>query len=139
MIRVRVIDHVVLRSRNVERLVAFYSSVLGCEVERTLPAAVGLIQLRAGDSLIDIVDVDSELGRAGGGPPAPSGKNLDHVCLRIEPLSQEDLRRWLAQHGVEPGEYSNRYGAQGFGPSLYIEDPDGNVVELRNDLVASDP
>lgn len=136
MIRIQLIDHVVLRTENVQRLVDFYSSVLGCEVERTLPAEVGLTQLRAGDSLIDIVDVESELGRAGGGPPQSSGKNLDHLCLRLEAISEEDLRSELKKRGVEAGKFSRRYGAQGFGPSIYIEDPDGNVVELRSEITS---
>ena len=136
MIRIQLIDHVVLRTENVQRLVEFYSSVLGCEVERTLPTDVGLTQLRAGDSLIDIVDVQSELGRAGGGPPQPSGRNLDHFCLRLEAISEEDLRSELKKRGVDAGEFSRRYGAQGFGPSIYIEDPDGNVIELRSEITA---
>lgn len=134
MIKVQLIDHVVLRTRNVDRLVEFYCSVLGCEVERTLEKTVGLTQLRAGDSLIDVLDVDSELGRAGGGPPTNSGNNLDHFCLRLERISQEALKEHLRSRGVEAGEFSRRYGAQGFGPSIYIEDPDGNTIELRSEL-----
>lgn len=132
MIRVRMIDHVVLRTRRVEAMVRFYSRVLGCAVERTLPPATGLTQLRAGDSLIDIVDVDSELGRAGGGAPSSSGNNMDHFCLRIEPVEEARLREWLQSQGVACGEFEIRYGAEGFGPSLYLRDPDGNTVELRS-------
>lgn len=131
MIRIRNIDHVVLRTTGVDRLVAFYCDVLGCQVERTLPPDVGLVQLRAGDALIDIVAADSELGRAGGGPPDPQGPNLDHVCLYLEPIEERNLIDWLAQNGIEAGPFERRYGATGFGPSIYIRDPDGNTVELK--------
>lgn len=131
MIQVLAIDHVVLRTTDVDRLVGFYSDILGCRVERTLPADTGLIQLRAGDALIDIVDVNSELGRRGGRAPGEEGHNLDHFCLRIGPVDEDELIAWLKARGIEAGPMETRYGADGFGPSLYLEDPDGNVVELR--------
>jgi len=125
------IDHIVLRTQNVESMVRFYSKVLACGVERTMPPETGLIQLRAGQSLIDIVAVDSELGRAGGGPPSPSENNLDHFCLQIESISENDLYSWLELQGVDSGGFETRDGAEGFGPSVYINDPDGNIIELR--------
>jgi glyoxylase I family protein len=131
MIRIRNIDHIVLRTANPEAMIRFYREVLACPVERELPPETGLVQLRAGNALIDIVPVDSELGRLGGGPPGPDGNNLDHFCLDLEEIGQDQLRAWLESHGVACGEFQRRYGATGFGPSLYIEDPDGNTVELR--------
>jgi glyoxylase I family protein len=131
MIRVRKIDHLVLRSSQVPEMVRFYRDVLGCRVERELPPETGLTQLRAGDALIDIVAVESELGRAGGGPPTGSENNLDHFCLRIEDIGEDELRTWLESRGVHCGEFQRRYGAEGFGLSIYIQDPDGNTVELR--------
>ena len=62
------LDHLVLRARDVDRLVSFYCDVLGMNVERTVDA-VGLVQLRAGKSLLDIVDCSGELGRPRGAPP----------------------------------------------------------------------
>ena len=132
MIRVRLIDHVVLRTANMEPMVRLYSRVLGCEVERSLPPETGLVQLRAGQSLIDLVAVDSELGRRGGGAPAASGNNMDHFCLQIEPLEESAITGWLVECGLEAGEFELRYGAEGFGPSIYLQDPDGNTVELRS-------
>jgi glyoxylase I family protein len=134
MIRVRMIDHLVLRTAQPEAMVRFYSDVLGCRVERSLPAETGLIQLRAGKSLIDLVAVNSELGRAGGGPPSQTDNNMDHFCLQIEAVSENGLREWLQSNGIEPGRFEVRYGAEGFGPSVYISDPDGNTLELRCEL-----
>ena len=131
MIKVKMIDHIVLRTEQLDEMIHFYSQVLGCKVERTLPAHVGLTQLRAGKSLIDLVDVDSELGRAGGPPPSGTEKNVDHFCLQIEAITEEDLRTWLESHGVEVGDFQVRYGAEAFGSSVYIRDPDDNIVELR--------
>ncbi len=124
------IDHLVLRVVDTERMLHFYCEVLGCSLERH-QEAIGLIQLRAGRSLIDLVPVDGQLGRAGGAAPGSEGRNLDHFCLRIEPFDEAAIRQRLALHGVEAGPVESRYGAQGQGPSIYLTDPDGNVVELK--------
>lgn len=129
-IKVRAIDHIVLRTVQPDALVDFYRNVLGCPVEREL-RELGLIQLRAGASLIDIVPVDSELGRKGGGRPDPNARNLDHLCLQIADMDEESLTAWLARHGIVAGPFERRYGAEGFGQSVYVRDPDGNTVELK--------
>jgi len=131
MIQIRKIDHLVLRSTHIEEMIRFYRDVLGCKLERALTPDKGLVQLRAGDGLIDLVAVDSELGRAGGGPPGRTANNLDHFCLELERISEVELREWLETHGVVCGHFETRYGATGFGPSVYISDPEGNTVELR--------
>jgi len=130
-IRVQGIDHIVLRTTDLAAMLAFYRDILGCELERQLPDQVGLVQLRAGAALIDLVPLDSELGRLGGGPPTQGSHNVDHFCLRINAMTETALRQALEARGVEVGEFSERYGAQGFGRSLYIQDPQGNVVELK--------
>ena len=124
------IDHIVLRVTDLDRMLAFYCEALGCHVERR-EDKIGLIQLRAGSALIDLVPVDSELGRPGGAAPGAEGRNLDHFCLRIEPFEEGAIRDHLARHGIEAGPVKSRYGAEGIGPSIYIEDPEGNVVELK--------
>ncbi len=124
------LDHVVLRAVNVPRMVRFYCDVLGCTLERERED-LGLIQLRAGNSLIDLVAVDGEIGRKGGAAPGAEGRNLDHLCLRIEPFDPGALTTHLIQNGVVPGEIKPRYGADGTGPSLYLSDPEGNTVELK--------
>ena len=126
-IRIRDIDHVVLRTRDLARLQRFYCDVLGCTLERELPDS-GLTQLRAGRSLIDLIDVTLPRHAA---LQAGPGRNMDHFCLRIEPFDAAAIAAHLRAHGVEPGDVATRYGAEGHGPSIYVDDPDGNVVELK--------
>ena len=129
--KIRDIDHVVLRVRDVERMRRFYCDVLGCAFEKDQMAEFGLLQLRAGRSLIDLVDVAGAIGRKGGAAPGQEALNMDHLCLRVDPFDGEDIARHLKGHGVEPGEARDRYGADGYGPSIYLSDPEGNVVELK--------
>ena len=124
------IDHVVLRVVDVEGVIRFYKDVLGCAVERRKDD-LGLIQLRAGRSLIDLVDVNGELGQKGGAAPCPEARSMDYFCLRIDPFDEAKIRAHLRAHGVEAGELATRSGAEGDGPSLYIQDPEGNTVELK--------
>jgi glyoxylase I family protein len=124
------IDHLVLRVVDLDATLAFYCGVLGCSVERR-EDAIGLVQLRAGRSLVDLVPVDGKLGRAGGAAPGREGRNLDHFCFRVEPFDEAAIRGQLAAHGVAAGPTEPRVGAQGEGPSIYITDPEGNVVELK--------
>ncbi len=131
MIKIAGLDHIVLRTSRMEEMRHFYSEVLGCPVERTLSPEIGLVQLRAGTALIDLVAVDSELGRAGGGPPTTGNNNMDHFCLQINPQPEQDISAYLRSHGIEVGQFERRYGAQGFGNSLYLNDPEGNTIELR--------
>lgn len=130
MIHIREIDHLVLRVRDVEAMLHFYCDVLGCPLERWNDA-IGLIQLRAGRSMIDLVPVDGKLGREGGAPPGAEARNLDHLCLRVDPFDQAQIRSHLENFGIEAGEVQARYGAEGLGPSVYVNDPEGNVVELK--------
>lgn len=124
------LDHVVIRARDVERLRRFYCEVLGCRVERA-QAELGLTQLRAGRSLIDLVGVEGPLGRPGGAPPGAEARNMDHLCLAIEPFDATAIRAHLSSHGIAAGEPASRYGADGEGPSIYLTDPEGNMVELK--------
>lgn len=130
MIAIRNIDHLVLRVRDLERMIDFYIGALGCTLERRRPD-LGLVHLRAGASQIDLVAVDGQLGRVGGAAPGEEGRNLDHLCLRIERFDLEEIRRQLAPWGVDPGEPGRRFGADGTGPSVYVRDPEGNTVELK--------
>ena len=124
------LDHVVLRVADLERATAFYRDVLGCPVEKW-QEELGLLQLRAGSALIDLVTLDGKIGREGGTGPGAEGRNLDHFCLRLAQFDEAALRAHLAAHGIDPGETVQRYGAEGNGPSIYLKDPDGNTVELK--------
>ena len=129
-IAIREIDHVVLRVRDLARMQRFYREVLGCaEVRRQ--AELGLLQLRAGSAMLDLVPVDGKLGRMGGAPPGAEGHNVDHVCFRVEPFDAAAIRAHLAAHGVEAGPVESRFGAEGEGPSIYLRDPEGNMIELK--------
>ncbi len=127
------LDHVVLRVRDLKRMMAFYVDVLGCSRERDQPE-LGLYQVRAGRSLIDFVTIDSPLGREGGAPPGDEAHNVDHFCIVITPFDDAAVRRHLAENGYEAGPAANRYGAEGDGPSIYLDDPEGNRVELKATL-----
>lgn len=129
-IRIRDIDHLVLRVEDLDGMLRFYCDVLGCTVERRRDE-LGLVQLRAGRSMIDLVPVDGSIGRKGGAAPGREGRNLDHFCLRVEPFDGDTIRGELLANGVVAGPVEMRFGAEGRGPSIYVTDPEGNVVELK--------
>jgi glyoxylase I family protein len=130
MIRIRQIDHLVLRVSDLKAMMDFYINVIGCTVEK-IQAQIGLYQVRAGSSLIDLIPIDGKLGKIGGAAPGNEGRNLDHFCLRVDPFDAGEIIRHLQAHNGEPGEVESRYGAEGEGPSIYVTDPEGNVLELK--------
>jgi glyoxylase I family protein len=130
MITVRDIDHLVLRVRDIEAMRRFYCDVLGATHVAWRPE-YGMSHLKVGRSMIDLITVDGKLGRAGGAAPGREGRNLDHLCLRVEPFDQEAIVAHLKSHGIEVGEIRRRYGAEGNGISIYLTDPEGNMVELK--------
>ncbi|MBV4553756.1 VOC family protein [Pseudomonas sp. SWRI102] len=130
------IDHVVLRVKDIERSIAFYTSVLGCELKKRRDD-LGLMHLGAGASMIDLVDVDGPLGRHGGAAPGKQGHNVDHVCLRIEPFDEPALLAHLQAAGLKVEKAQMRYGAEGEGWSIYCFDPDGNQIELKGPALDS--
>jgi glyoxylase I family protein len=128
---VRCIDHVVFRVSDLNRSIEFYRTVLGCDVVRQREH-LGLVHLRAGASMIDLVSVDGELGSRGGAAPTKESRNVDHLCLRIEPFNEPDLVTHLGKRGLAPlGVAEINFGAEGDGLSLYFPDPDGNMIELK--------
>lgn len=130
MIHIREIDHIVLRVVDLDAMLAFYCEVLGCTLERRQDE-IGLIQLRAGRSLIDLVTLDGKLGLEGGAAPGREGRNVDHFCFRVEPFDAAGIHAHLTKHGVAVGPVESRYGAEGEGPSMYVDDPEGNTIELK--------
>jgi glyoxylase I family protein len=129
-IRLRDIDHLVLRVRDIDAMRRFYCDVLGAEHVAWRPQ-YGMSHLKVGRSMIDLITVDGKLGQAGGAAPGAEGRNLDHLCLRVEPFDQAAIVAHLEKHGVAVGDIRRRYGAEGNGISIYVKDPEGNTVELK--------
>ena len=127
---IRSLDHLVLPVRDLEAMTRIYTEVLGLTVERRADT-IGMVQLRAGAQLVDLVSVDGMLGRQGGSGPGPEGRNLDHFCLNVADFDLGRVIAHLQAHGVAVGESGRRYGAGGFGVSVYLTDPEGNGLELR--------
>ena len=128
--RLRGLDHVVLLVGDMELAKLFYCDVVGCSLDRDLPP-YGMAQLRAGASLIDLVDITTDEG-AWSRPAVEGGRNVDHICLATEGFDPDALRAHLAANGVEVVEEGIRYGATGDGYSIYFNDPFGNQVELKS-------
>lgn len=133
--RVQHIDHVVLRVKDMERSVDFYTQVLGCAIKKR-NEQYAMIHLGAGSSMIDLVDIDGPLGAMGGGAPGKERRNVDHFCLRVEPFDETAILAHLQSHGIAADKAVTRYGAEGVGPSIYCFDPDGNQVELKGPVQA---
>ena len=133
------LDHLVLRVRNIEVMINFYCDILGCIQEREV-AELGLVQLRAGTSLIDLVDCAGKLGRKGGltASSGSEGGSMDHFCLRIAGFDKEKAMKHLSSAGVRLGDFGTRYGSKGMGPSLYLYDPEENMIELKGQSVNTD-
>jgi glyoxylase I family protein len=117
---IRGIDHVVLRVRDIERMRKFYCDVLGARHVAYRPE-FGMSHLRVGAAMIDLIQVQA----------LPEGRNMDHLCLRVEPFDQDAIVSHLEKHKVEVGKIASRFGAEGNGTSIYLTDPEGNTVELK--------
>jgi len=129
-IRISKLDHVVLRVADIRKSIHFYSDILGCTEARTKPES-GLYQYQAGASMIDLVPQDSEMGTRDGYGPPEAGRNVDHIALTLEEFDEAALTEYLEGFGITVNESGRRFGADGYGPSIYFSDPDGNVVELK--------
>src|SRR3546814_13770419 len=81
-----------------------------------------------GTCLIDLVPLDGKLGQQGGAGPGREGRNVDHVCFRVLPWKSADILAHLSAHGIN-AEVASRYGADGEGQSVYVQDPEGNQLE----------
>ena len=118
VIEVAGIDHIVLRTTKLNEMLNFYCEVLGCKIERETSYEIGITQLRAGTALIDLVGADSKVGKLGGGPPSKTENNVDHFCLQLKKISEEEIKSHLESHSISVGDFSDRYGAQGTGRSV---------------------
>jgi catechol 2,3-dioxygenase-like lactoylglutathione lyase family enzyme len=123
-------DHIVLRVKDKDAMLGFYVGVLGLTVDRDRPE-LGLTHIRCGPQMIDLVTVDGRLGQMGGAGPGKEGRNLDHFALQVRPFDEAAIRAHLAAHDIPIVDEGDRYGADGDGLSFYIQDPEGNTVELK--------
>jgi glyoxylase I family protein len=130
VIKTRDIDHVVIRVIDVEKMEQFYCEVLGLSVAKR-NRDLDIVHLRTGRSMIDLVPVTGKAGARGGDAPAPNARNMDHLCLRVEPYDEAAILAHLSAHHVKLGETVARFGAEGNGRSIYLYDPEGNTVELK--------
>ena len=128
------LDHVVLRVHDIDAMLGFYRDVLGCAVVKN-NEPLGLYHLDAGGSMIDLVTLDGKLGQTGGAGAGPdlaaSGRNVDHIALKVRAFDPKAIQAYLSDHGIEAGEVETRFGSEGDGPSMYLTDPEGNGVELK--------
>ncbi len=131
LVRITEMDHIVLRVKDVEVSLGFYTETLGLKPERVEQWRAGEVRFPSArlndDTIIDLFLTDQEpIGRDG-------ARNQDHFCMVIEPTDMEELKRRFEAIGVGihsgPGK---RWGSHGDGISLYVFDPDDNVVELRH-------
>ncbi|HSA68984.1 MAG TPA: VOC family protein [Burkholderiales bacterium] len=130
MLRLRGIDHIVLRVEDIDVMRRFYCDILGATHVAYRPE-FGMSHLRVGAAMIDLVEVAGPLGKAGGAGPGREGRNMDHLCLRVEPFDEQEILSYLRKHGVPVGDVKKRFGAEGNGVSIYVTDPEGNTVELK--------
>jgi len=122
MFRILQLDHIVLRISDMAAALHFYQQILGCSLEKVQPE-LGLYQLRAGQQLIDLVQIEQQL--------AAEQQNMAHFCLRIEPYQAEWLLAYFNGLAVPVSASELRFGADGYGWSCYVTDPAGNVIELK--------
>ena len=131
LVKITELDHIGLRVKDVEASLRFYSELLGLKAERVdewRKGEIGFPSVRLNaDTLIDFFLSEKKVDNAN------KDINQDHFCLVIEPTDMEHLKTRLEELGVRihagPGK---RWGAHGDATSLYMYDPDQNVVELRH-------
>lgn len=124
------LDHVVIRCTDLAAMKRFYCDVLGGTIEEE-DTDIGLYQVRVGNHIVDLMPVDGPSGRKGGPAPGEDGHNMDHFAIQVVPYDDDEIRAYLAGHGVELGAIIVRGGAEGEGFGIHIKDPEGNTVELK--------
>lgn len=126
------LDHIVIRVKDIERAIQFYTEILGLEPHRVEEYRRGELPFPCArvnsDTIIDLKPWPDEE------PVRDGRRNLDHYCLVVEPTDMAKLAEQLREQGVtvNVGEPVERSGARGMATSIYIEDWEGNQIELRH-------
>ena len=127
-IHIRKLDHIVLLVSNISKSIKFYRDILGCPEARV---SNGLFQYQAGDSMIDLVATEHKQNAPNNTQSFQTNRNVDHFALTLFDFNKEAIIAYLKKFGIKIERSGRRFGAQGYGPSVYIKDPDGNFVELK--------
>jgi len=132
MFKIKRLDHLVIRTTNIKEMISFYCFILGYKVGRDNLKESGLIELSAGESMIDLFDVSSDNISIEKTIQCDKDiKNLDHFCILLESFDETDIKVHLKNFGVSCSDVEMNYGSNGYGPSIFLYDPDGNKVELK--------
>jgi catechol 2,3-dioxygenase-like lactoylglutathione lyase family enzyme len=132
MFKISAMDHIVLNVPDIERSMAFYTQVLGLEPERWEEFRQGKVPFPSvrvsPDTVIDLFPMKPGQALARG----EGLFNLNHFTMVVDVADFETFQKHLTEHGVTieegPG---RRWGARGYGMSVYFSDPDGNRIEVR--------
>ncbi len=127
------LDHVVLRTTDLEKMIAFYER-LGAVVVRRMEQ-MEMVQLRFGSSMLDLVASKDPVGADG----EAESRNLDHFAVRISPYDEAAILAFCEKHGIEAQPMKKLLGADGFGPAVYLRDPEGNRVEVKGPPIEPPP
>ena len=125
-------DHIVIRVKDIEGAIKFYTEILGLEPHRVDEYRAGEVPFPCArinsETIIDLKPWPDEE------PVRDGRRNLDHYCLALEPTDMEELSSYLREQGVTVTSNSpvQRSGARGMATSIYIEDWEGNQIELRH-------
>ncbi len=117
-----------MRVTNIEKSIHFYRDILGCPEKRI---SNGLYQYQAGASMIDLVPIKEALSQNSDYRPTETCRNVAPFALTLAEFDEEAIVTYLEANDIKVERSGRRFGAQGYGPSVYFKDPDGNFIELK--------
>jgi catechol 2,3-dioxygenase-like lactoylglutathione lyase family enzyme len=122
------IDHETLPVRDLERTLEFYCGRLGCTLvdrseydQKIRP----IVQLGIGDQHIHIWPTGEDF------TVPPETHLFPHLCLEVADVDLGELADGWRAEGLRVSGPHNFVGAKGYGPGIYVWDPDGHIVELK--------
>jgi catechol 2,3-dioxygenase-like lactoylglutathione lyase family enzyme len=132
MFTVTGMDHIVLKVRDMDRVLDFYLNVLGLKGERLEEFRQGRVPFPSvrinHDTIIDLFPVQASADDV----PDARSSDLDHFCLVVDQTDMSQVVAYLQRHGVaiQQGPVT-RWGAHGNGTSIYFSDPENRQIEIR--------